>query len=232
MQKFISIFAVFVFTIQAESLNSLRKKGLLSLNENNFEKAIFYFHKVLEKAPQDSFANYNLACTYGVLLSKDYCAHQEELPKLYEHLEKAVSANPIYKSKMLTDKDFSIVQKEVRFYKIAGLNPNKEEDLQTILRKVAWYAKSEGVFGPQSGLLFTQKNQFQYWRLEFQNSEEPIKKFYNGTYRIEGKKILLTFQSLPKNLKRKIFTAIFREDKLILNGLGKEYTDDPEPCSI
>ncbi|MCX7999067.1 MAG: hypothetical protein N3A69_08980 [Leptospiraceae bacterium] len=210
----------------------MRKKGLTSLNQNDFAKAIFYFQKVLEQSPLDAFANYNLACTYGVLLSKDYCAHQKELPKLYTHLERAVSLNPHYKLKMLSDKDFSAVQKEVRFYKIAGFNLNKEDDLKIVLKKVAWYAKSEGVFGPQSGLIFKDKNQFQYWRLEFQNSEEPTKKFYNGTYLIEGKKILLTFQSLPKNLKRKSFTAIFKEDKLILDGLGKEYTDDPEPCSI
>lgn len=232
MKKVIITFLIFISLLKAESLNVLRKKGLESLNQDKFEEAIFYFHKVLEKEPLDAFANYNLACTYGVLLAKDYCTHQEELPKLYNHLEKAIQRNPNYRLKMLTDKDFSVVQREIRFYKLAGFNPDKKEDLQTILKGVSWYARSSGVFGPQSGLIFLEKNQFQYWRLEFHNSEEPTKKFYTGKYHLTGKKIILTLEKSPKNLKRKTYTAYFKDDKLILDGLGKEYTDDPEPCSI
>lgn len=232
MKKFILISLIFHFSLFSQSLSSLKKRGLKSLNQNNFEQAIFYFNQALEKAPSDAFANYNLACTYGVLLSKDYCSHQSELPKLYKHLEKALQHDPRYKTKMLNDPDFVAIQKEVRFYKLAGFNPDKQEDLQVILKKVSWYAQSEGVFGPRSGLLFMDKNQFQYWRLEFYNSDEPTKKFYTGTYKLEGKKIILNLQKLPKGLKKKTYTAQYKEDKLIVDGLGKEYTDDPDPCSI
>ncbi len=232
MKKIILIYLFFTFSLIAQSLNTLKRKGLASLNQNNFEQAIFYFHKVLEKQPLDSFANYNLACTYGALLSENYCAHQSEVTKLYKHLKLAIQNNPSYKTKMLNDPDFSVIQKEIQFYKLAGLNPNKEKDLELILKKVSWYAPSEGVFGPQSGLLFMDKNQFQYWRLEFQNSDEPTKKFYTGIYQIKRKKISLSFQKLPKGLKQKTYTAEYKQDKLIIDGLGKEYTDDSDPCSI
>lgn len=233
MKKFIFLSIFCLLPLSSESLKYLRRNGLESLNQNNLEGSIFFFTKALEKKPNDPFSNYNLACVYGILLSRDYCTHQEELPKLYKHLEKAILENPKYKKKMLKDPDLQVVQKELRFYKLAGKNPNVESELQFILQKVNWYsAKGGGVFGPKSGLIFLNKNQFQYWRLEFHNSGEPNKKFYSGIYTLKGNKITLNFLELPKGSKRKNYSAYFKEDKLILDGLEKEFIDDSNPCSI
>ena len=138
MKLILPIFLLLITPILSDSLSELNKKGVNAIYKKEFEKAVSYFQESLKISERDAKANYNLACTYSLMIQKDFCTNMELIDKVFFHLSIATKEDSYYKSKMLKDSDLEILKSNYSFYKIAGLS-NKE-----ILEKVTWNMANSG----------------------------------------------------------------------------------------
>ncbi len=225
------IFLLISISLQAEKIDELNAKGLYHLNKGNYEKSLEAFQKVLQLDPNNSFAHYNLACSLSILLEKNYCENIDKIPEIYKHIQKAVKLKPSYKKKMLKDPDFTPLQKELKFYQIAGLNLANTQNLSLVLTKVHWFGPANGIYGPKDGIIFYSDGSFRYWKNEL-NEEGDIKKiYYKGNYNIKKSNIYLEFIEILPNFKKKKFKGSLQKGKLRILGFPNAFSDDGSLCS-
>jgi hypothetical protein len=233
MKKFIILFSFyfFGFSLYSQSVTSLNRAGLRSLNEGKIEESINYFHQSLKLSPFNAFAHYNLACTLSVRLKENYCDYQSDISKIYNHISQATKKKSSYKLKMLNDPDFEALQKEYKFYELASLSLKNLHHQKLILHRVHWFGPTQGIFGPKDGWIFDEKDGFQYWVMELDSNEKINKKIYKGKYHISNTGIQLQFQRRVPGFKSLKYRAKIFPGSLQIQGIRTIYTDDNQACS-
>ncbi|TGN10583.1 tetratricopeptide repeat protein [Leptospira ilyithenensis] len=174
MTRIIILFTLISFALPAQTSTNSNKKGIEALYKKDYPKAIEYFQETLKSSPTDAFANYNLACTYSILLSQCEDAYGED--EIYKLLQKAIKSKPAYKSKLLSDQDLEILRGRYRFNEVAGIAK------KVILTKVIWYGPSPGAYGPMDQFTFSEDGTFVYTRKTFEDGGALAQESYNGYY--------------------------------------------------
>ncbi|MCW7461432.1 hypothetical protein [Leptospira limi] len=132
--RLIIIYFLCMVEIFSQTSENWNKKGIDALKQKEFLIAVESFKKTLNDKPDDAFANYNLACTYSLLLAQ--CEDIESDVHIYNLIQKAIKSKPSYQKKLLTDSDFFILRGKYHFQKLAG--KTKKE----ILTSIIWFGPS------------------------------------------------------------------------------------------
>jgi tetratricopeptide (TPR) repeat protein len=231
MKAFFKIIFILIFTfspigISGQSINKLNKKGLSHLLRNDYDSAIQYFSKVLIKSPDNPFANYNLACAYGLKIQQDYCLIVEYETKMIEHLKTAIKGNRGYSKKILSDPDLKPIYPRYEFQKLGGYSQ------KAILTRITWFGHSPGAYGPLDQFEFDRKLRFTYKKMNLNELGEIERKIWKGKYKWSKDHLILEFYKTPLHKsKKKIFKAKLKDNKLEIEGFDYIYSDNNDPCS-
>lgn len=226
MKLILPIFLLLITPILSDSLSELNKKGVNAIYKKEFEKAVSYFQESLKISERDAKANYNLACTYSLMIQKDFCTNMELIDKVFFHLSIATKEDSYYKSKMLKDSDLEILKSNYSFYKIAGLS--KKE----ILEKVTWYGPSPGAYGPVDKFIFKANGKFIYRKINLENSTANLEwDEATGTYSWEGEFFWLKFNKSKLNFPLSKQKVKFKDGILEVEGFDHRFSDNTDPCS-
>jgi hypothetical protein len=113
---------------------------------------------------------------------------------------------------------------------IAGLNPNKQMDLITILTSITWFGPKPGVYPASPMMTFKEDGSVEIGDFLMSGEAEPGYAHSHGTYRVEGKTILIDLND-PDSGPRTI-QAVFENGVITFpNGEFPQLTDDEDPCS-
>ncbi|MCB1176598.1 MAG: hypothetical protein KDK36_03360 [Leptospiraceae bacterium] len=219
-------------SLLAESPLELNKKSLIQIRKGDFEKAEKYLRQAIEVDSEYARSYYNLACTLALKLKENYCEFQDTIPEIYKLISLSIKKNSPYKKRMLTDPDFEKLSSDFKFYETAGFSLKRRSDLKVILSKVKWYGPAPGVFGPGDGLDFQSSGKVVYWYLDPGRLAygEVKKNFIFGKYYWRGNRIIIRFyKKIPGG--RRDYYGQLKKNKLILPGMGHDFSDDSSLCS-
>ena len=100
---------------RVETSKTLNREGLSHLRKKQYEQAIPFFIKALEKNPDNLLSRYNLACTYA--LDGD---RKNALNILIQFKNAGCTRCMKFLAKATSDKDFSALQKDAEFIEITA----------------------------------------------------------------------------------------------------------------
>ncbi|MCW7505306.1 hypothetical protein [Leptospira paudalimensis] len=225
--RLIIIYFFFILGIFSQTSENWNKKGIDALKEKEFLTAVESFKKTLYDKPDDAFANYNLACTYTLLLAQ--CEDIESEVHIYNLIQKAIKSKPSYQKKLLTDSDFIILRGKYHFQKLAG--KTKKE----ILTSITWFGPSPGAYGPMDQFQFREDGGFIYKKLDMTESNPIGKLEFTGHYKwINDSKLEIQFYDpspMKEGGKNKNLRVHYSEGKLEIQGFDHIFTDDNDRCS-
>ncbi|BDA77796.1 hypothetical protein LPTSP3_g07260 [Leptospira kobayashii] len=227
MIRIIVSFTLISFALSAQTNTNSNKKGIDALYKKDYPKAIEYFSETLKHSPTDAFANYNLACTYSILLSQ--CEDVKDENEIYKLLQKAIKSKPAYKNKLLNDQDLEILRGRYKFNEIAGITK------RNILTKVTWYGPSPGAYGPLDQFSFFEDGTFVYTKKLFDEGA-LAQESYSGSYSWEtDSKFQIQFKEKSplsgEAQKQKFQRVKYSEGILEIQGFEHSFSDSSDRCS-
>ncbi|PJZ38239.1 hypothetical protein CH354_03110 [Leptospira levettii] len=224
------LFIIYFFcmiAIFSQTTENWNKKGINALSQKDFLTAVDSFKKTLKDKPNDAFANYNLACTYSLLLAQ--CEDIESEVHIYHLIQEAIKSKPSYQKKLLTDSDFFILRGKYHFQKLSG--KSKRE----ILTSITWFGPSPGAYGPMDQFQFKEDGSFFYQKLDMTESNPIGKLEFTGRYKwINDSKLEIQFYDpspMKEGGKNKNLRVNYSDGKLEIQGFDHSFTDDNDRCS-
>ncbi|GBF43025.1 hypothetical protein LPTSP2_23210 [Leptospira ellinghausenii] len=225
--RFLIFYLFFVLEILSQTTENWNKKGIDALKNKDFLTAVDSFKKTLKDKPDDAFANYNLACTYSLLLAQ--CEDIESEVHIYNLIQKAIKSKPSYQKKLLTDTDFVILRGKYYFQKLSG------KTKKDILTSITWFGPSPGAYGPMDQFQFKEDGIFIYSKLDMTESNPIGKLEFTGRYKwINDSQLEIQFDdpSPRKEIgKNKNLRVNYSDGKLEIQGFDHQFTDDNDRCS-
>lgn len=225
--RFLIFYLFFVLEILSQTTENWNKKGIDALKNKDFLTAVDSFKKTLKDKPDDAFANYNLACTYSLLLAQ--CEDIESELHIYNLIQKAIKSKPSYQKKLLTDTDFVILKGKYHFQKLSG------KTKKDILTSITWFGPSPGAYGPMDQFQFKEDGSFIYSKLDMTESNPIGKLEFIGRYKwINDSQLEIQFNppSPRKEIgKYKNLRVNYSDGKLEIQGFDHQFTDDNDRCS-
>jgi len=190
MVRTIVLFVLCTFFIAcaayADSARDLNTQGYRLYKEGRYEEALDYFGRAIEADPAYALAQYNYACTLGVLrdMGPEYvCRYDAYKWRILDHLEESVRLDPGRLERMKDDPDLECVHDTFRYQLLLGLDPTDPEDALLILQRVSWYSYNAGAYGPAAGLDFKENGLLDHWQLDVTGSE-PVRLTLTGIYSV------------------------------------------------
>jgi hypothetical protein len=207
---------------QAETLNT---EGFRLYNQKKFPEALEKFRAAAEADPTYAHAQYNLACTLGILRKQGLvCQYDAYAGAILAPLREALRLDPKRLAKARRDPDLASIHDTYGWQLIDGLDPKNSADLQKILVRVRWYGPAPGAYGPLFELDFAADGRVTMKGKELlEDSMQPYEKC--GTFKVKGLEIELKLEG--KDLKG----SLDPEGKLQIEGLEGPITDDAGECS-
>ena len=98
-----------------QSANEFNNKGMEFYKKKDYASAAEAFRQAIAASPKHKLANYNLACTYALMLAEDECVLIKE-SAIFNQLKIAADLDPNVKTKAPKDSDFKKFNKSTRTF--------------------------------------------------------------------------------------------------------------------
>ncbi|MFO0727684.1 MAG: CDP-alcohol phosphatidyltransferase family protein [Myxococcota bacterium] len=166
--------------------------GYQSLKEGKLEEGLAALRAAVAADPSYGQAHYNLACALGRLRSANkICEHQATAPAILEELQATMKLFPSKWKKLTVDPDLAAVRDTFEFGILSGEHFGRPSSALRLLTRTSWYQRSEGAFGPASGLRLSRDGSFTRWRLVVPDDGPPKRISERGRFRLSGGRLLL-----------------------------------------
>ena len=173
----------------------LNKTGLKHYKAKKYEKAIEVFKKAIEVDASFAWPHFNLACTYGIVISQgSACEFDVNKDMVIKHLSMAIKIKPSIKNKLMKDKDLTPVRNKVGFQQLLGRSLKKDKDIKIILTKVTWHMKEMTGMGPSSNLSFSPRGRMVEIISEPDDDGNLKRTKKSGHYKVKKSVIIGTFK--------------------------------------
>lgn len=214
--------------VTGESARDLNTRGFRLYQQKKYAEAAESFAAAIDADASYALPYYNLACVLSLLRARgETCDHDAYRGRIIELLADAVRLDPKRKRRIAEDKDLDAIRDTFGYYKLLGFSPKKPRDLRKILVAVTWYGPSPGAYGPTGGADFHEDGSLTTWGLDFTDDGEVRRVSGEGTWKLDGTRILIRFGSDPKH---EAVGALGEDGVLTLDGRST-MTDDPDDCS-
>jgi len=202
----------------AEQHNS---QGMHAYDAREYDGAAESFLQAMEADPTWAIPPFNRACALALHKQhNDRCA--VERSEILDLVELSIKLDARRRKKAKSDSDLTIIRDSVRYQLLIGRSITK--DLAVILDEVSWYGPSPGVYGPMAGIDFDGEL-VKVWQLKIDDEGTPSKRHRKGTWRVVGKKVVITIDG------KEMTGTLSAEGTLTIEGLGT-FTDDGSECGV
>ncbi len=234
---FVVSLGVSSFAQDAVKLNTI---GFNHYKQKEYNKAVEYFRKSIEKDPLYFYPRYNLACTLSIIIDQEllpveegrgeysFRMKQRYLDEAFENLEKSVALYPVYMPKIKKDPDLDYLRGYYRYYSIIAYCFSDPDNLRSLLRNISvWSIPGQGVFNLYSQITFSDNGTVNIVNLDWDIDSlvASYRKVTAGTYKVTDQAIIeIHFEQANKAGKRDFKAALVpssREGLLYIEGVGE-----------
>ncbi|MBN1880749.1 MAG: hypothetical protein JW885_01135 [Deltaproteobacteria bacterium] len=221
-----------VYAAYAQSARDLNTTGFRLYTEGRYVEALDYFGKAIEADPSYVLAQYNYACTLGVLrdIGPEFvCRYDTYKWRILDYLEESIRLDPGRLDRMKDDPDLACVHDTFRYQRLLGLNPDDPEDALLILKEVSWYAFNAGAYGPVGGIDFHEDGTLTLWELDVTTAK--VKRIeHTGLYSVSDTGMEIVLDD-PLSGRRRFSLELSIDGVLSVPGLPfQPFIDDPRDC--
>ncbi|MDY7227927.1 hypothetical protein [Hyalangium rubrum] len=212
----------------ATTAKVLNTEGFRLYQEGKYPEALEKFREAVGKDPKHALAQYNVAATLGVLRKQGKVCEYEAYPStILQYLIASVKLDPKRLKRAKEDADLEPIRETLGWQRLLGRAPTRTADVPEILKKVRWYAHSQGVYGTIGKLTFQDGGKVVRWKKTPQEDGSMKEEEITGTYKVKGRKVEVSFPGQAPDTGT--ITGDDTSGKLSFKGLGDFY-DFPSEC--
>ncbi len=217
--------------IGASSARTLNARGFRLYRKGLFPEAMAQFKRAIDTDDRYALAHYNYAATLGVLRRVGKaCEHGAFKAEILAHLERSIALDPSRKARASKDRDFEPVRDTLRYQQLYGLDPKELGSVGPLLQHLSWFSSPQGAYGPRFEIHFDAAGKLVLWERTIDAKGTVTREQHSGTYRVEGRKVLLALDSTPAEVAHSLEGTLGEDGKLEVPVPIGSMSDDPAEC--